>query len=524
MFESGQRPGGPAGGAQALGLLGSLAAAEPGRQVLATLLEVEPSALSPEAALLFVQVLERQLGWLHAVQARALVATAGAQRVTMEVIGGHTVNGDPDPGIDDVLREEIASATRWGSGQAQHRVDVARLLLAHFPQVLSALELGEITYGHASAIASAAQQLPGFGEPDQVEMFNQACAHLQDRVLRTALRANVTRTRRAASLAAAAIADTDRQHRRRYQRLAQSVTLIDDPDGLSTLTARMPAHHAHACMAAIRNLANDPMLDLPCDASIGQRRALAMATLIIGPHPSAQPAQAQSGAGQSGAGQFPSRVTMSTQLDAGASPAALGLSAIAPRPLVHLDVVISLDALLGMTNEPGSIPGAGHVPADVVRELLEDATMRRMVTDPLSGHLLDVGRQTYRVPAALRRFIQARDQNCRFPGCGRRAAHCEIDHAIPWSQGGTTGPANLGALCTRHHRMKTHAGWSIVDADVGGSCTWQSPFGHEYRHESPPPIPPSLSPSTPTLATPDRRHDLDGSSLGGVDPDGPYPF
>jgi len=297
MFDSGQQPGSPAGGAQALGLLGSLVAAEPGRQVLATLLEVEPSALSPEAALLFVQVLERQLGWLHAVQARALVATAGAQRVTMEVIGGHTVNGDPDPGIDDVLREEIASATRWGSGQAQHRVDVARLLLAHFPQVLSALERGEITYGHASAIASAAQQLPGFGEPDQVEMFNQACAHLQDRVLRTALRANVTRTRRAASLAAAAIADTDRQHRRRYQRLAQSVTLIDDPDGLSTLTARMPAHHAHACMAAIRNLANDPMLDLPCDASIGQRRALAMATLIIGPHPSAQPAQAQSGAG-----------------------------------------------------------------------------------------------------------------------------------------------------------------------------------------------------------------------------------
>jgi hypothetical protein len=474
--------------------------AGPSLESLVPLLRVDPANLDPEDAVLFLQALERHFGWMHAIQARAIVAAAGPQRATWEVVTPNSTLVDPDPGIDDILREEIASATGWGSGHAQHRMEVARLLIGHLPKVFTALECGSLTYAHAAAIAAATAQLPGHDDPELASIFHQACADLEDRVLQTALRSNVTRTRRAASRAAAEIADADLGHRRRHQQLAQFVSLVDDPDGLSTLTARMPAHYAHACMAAIRKLADDPMLDLPCDASIGQRRALALATLVIGPHPAVT---SVSHAGK-------------------AAP-------IAPRPTVHLDIVIGLDALLGLNERPGVIPGAGHVPADIVRGLLADATMRRMVTDPLSGHLLDLGRRTYRIPDRLRRFIEARDQTCRFPGCGRRAIHCEIDHATPWSSEGTTSPANLGALCTRHHRMKTHAGWTISDSDVGGGCTWTSPFGHVYPHRPPPPLqyqpppptslrsPPKVSREPELLDEPARLEDFEG-------PDERFPF
>jgi hypothetical protein len=89
----------------------------------------------------------------------------------------------------------------------------------------------------------------------------------------------------------------------------------------------------------------------------------------------------------------------------------------------------------------------------------------------------------------LREFIEARDRTCRFPGCDRRATDCQMDHAIPWEDGGATGPGNVGALCTRHHQVKTHGGWRIDAADSSGSCTWRSPLGRIYSRAPEPVLP-----------------------------------
>jgi hypothetical protein len=87
----------------------------------------------------------------------------------------------------------------------------------------------------------------------------------------------------------------------------------------------------------------------------------------------------------------------------------------APAVRAHIDVVMDLPSLLALRDE--ETPGP-------VRDLLADpdvaVTIRRLVTDPLTGHLLDYGRRTYEVPQRLREFIIARDRTCRFPGCQRR--------------------------------------------------------------------------------------------------------
>ena len=155
----------------------------------------------------------------------------------------------------------------------------------------------------------------------------------------------------------------------------------------------------------------------------------------------------------------------------------------------HIDVIIDLPTLLGLQDNDGEIVGGGELAGDTIRALVardSSATMRRLVTDPMTGHLLDIGRKRYVIPDALREFIVLRDQRCRFPGCTSRAANAEIDHALPWDSGGGTERGNLGALCKRHHQVKTIGGWSIDGSDADGSCTWVSPTGNRYGHDAVP--------------------------------------
>jgi hypothetical protein len=99
-----------------------------------------------------------------------------------------------------------------------------------------------------------------------------------------------------------------------------------------------------------------------------------------------------------------------------------------------------------------------------------------------SGHVLDIGRRRYQITGALRRMIIIRDGACRFPGCNAAATRCQIDHVIPWDEGGASDVGNLGALCTRHHQLKTHGGWELTNSLPDGSCTWRSPQGFNYHH------------------------------------------
>ena len=67
------------------------------------------------------------------------------------------------------------------------------------------------------------------------------------------------------------------------------------------------------------------------------------------------------------------------------------------------------------------------------------------------------------------------------PGCGVPAARCEIDHNIAWEHGGLTSLDNHAPLCTGHHTIKHHGGWTIEHLpDRGGALLWTSPTGRQY--------------------------------------------
>jgi hypothetical protein len=75
------------------------------------------------------------------------------------------------------------------------------------------------------------------------------------------------------------------------------------------------------------------------------------------------------------------------------------------------------------------------------------------------GSILDVGRRSRTVPPALRRALEARDQGCRFPGCGLRFT--DAHHVRHWAEGGETKLENLVLLCRHHHRLVHEGGWRV---------------------------------------------------------------
>jgi len=124
---------------------------------------------------------------------------------------------------------------------------------------------------------------------------------------------------------------------------------------------------------------------------------------------------------------------------------------------------------------------ATALPANLARDLAADATWRRLITDPVTGHLLDYGHTTYRAPKPLTDYLTTRDRACIFTGCHQPAIHADIDHAIPYTQpGGHTSAANCAPLSRRHHRLKTKGHWKLrLNNDT--SITWQSPAGTEHH-------------------------------------------
>lgn len=450
----------------------------------ARILSTDVAALSPDAALDALAALQVQMSRLQAMEYTLLVRAAGASRVERDVL---VEDVDPDTGaatgraprrvtlFDEVL-EEIACCLRRPGGSVRSQLAVARMLAGPLTATQAQLAGGRITGAHAAAIAEQAARMQdgasaGRRQADPLAdpAFVEACEALEDRVLPHAERETATQTRARARRAVAAIDAAGAAARRRRARTGCDVRVVPLDDGLALIEAVLPALDAARAMAAIDHDTREAIaagaldeLGLDADATLGQVRAAVLARALL------------------------------------SNP---GETASARSTRVEIGVLIDAATLAGL-NPDGPVwvrPGTGE-PTDVARadllDLLADPSihpvLRRLVTDPLTGALVDHGAATYRVTASLRAWLNARDGGCTFPSCTRPAHRCDVDHTIDYADGGPTTRENTRLMCRRHHNGKTHAGWQITDTDPDGSCTFISPSGRVYRHEpvelvSPPP-------------------------------------
>ena len=179
-------------------------------------------------------------------------------------------------------------------------------------------------------------------------------------------------------------------------------------------------------------------------------------------------------------------------------------------------LVIDLATLRGEAEHPCLLDGSA-IPAPMGRDLARSVrAWRRIVTDPVTGHLLDYGRRVY-LPPALVTFIHARDGQCTAPYCQRRSSRCQMDHRIPYPDG-PSDTANCGDLCDRHHPLKTDGYLSITDGHRDGSMTWDTMWGQQVETE---PRPYLDNPGAYPTTTTSREHDTGPPEN---DKDRPLPF
>ncbi|UFU03742.1 DUF222 domain-containing protein [Ruania suaedae] len=107
------------------------------------------------------------------------------------------------------------------------------------------------------------------------------------------------------------------------------------------------------------------------------------------------------------------------------------------------------------------------------------ATAGRVLVRPVVDLNAEYAASTYEASPRLREQVILRDGTCRFPFCHRSARAGDLDHIERYEHGGPTDSTNLAALCRRHHRAKTHAGWTY-QVITPGTYHWASPDGAAY--------------------------------------------
>jgi len=165
---------------------------------------------------------------------------------------------------------------------------------------------------------------------------------------------------------------------------------------------------------------------------------------------------------------------------------------LADRPATcSLMVRIDLEALLRGEVGPGEvceIDNQGPIPVAMARDLANDSFLRLVFHR--SGDIRAVSHLGRTINRRLRTALAHRDRTCVVPGCGVPFG-LEIDHVVPFAEGGPTELENLALLCHHHHYLKTYEGWTLERIGMGpeGSPTWAftplPPFGEEPDPPSP---------------------------------------
>lgn len=346
------------------------------------------------------------------------------------------------------IAAEVGGVLRVTDRTVQARIGEAREIVESYPAALAAWEAGRITRGHVRVIVDAGAVVP---EGRRAEFEAEAICRCE--------RDTPNRVRSEVEILAERLGERSFTQRHRDACQGRRVRVLPGRDGMSDVVATVPTVIADGVLDRLSQQAQividargEDDDDRRC---VDQVRVDIFTDLLLAGVPALDPSVTGDGAGALGAIR------------------------------AQVQVIVPALTLLGADDGPADLVGRSPIDADTARCLAADApNWARVLTEPVEGTVLAVDR--YRTPWPQRRYLRARDQHCRFPGCRRAAIRCEIDHTIDAARGGPTALWNLAHLCQRHHSMKQFTRWRVRQLP-GGVLEWTSPLGRTYREDAPAP-------------------------------------
>lgn len=378
------------------------------------------------------------------------------------------------------LREvslELGAAMRVSDRTVQSRISDAFLLTTQFARTFAALSEGAIDAGHATAIVRAGVLLADTDDRARYEALALDAAATESPARMTA----------AANAIAAAICPGTFAERARAAAQERAVRLSDLDEGLARLIIDGPAPLLHAAHDRLTTMGRSVLGGAGAgtaaedvDASAPPDSADPTATLRIEPSLGTEPTT-----------QRPDprtldqvRADLVCELLLTGIPTSFDDNAALGAISGRVQVTVPALTLVGdPTGGPALLAGYGPVDPDLARRIAGLAPgWDRVFTDPYSGEPLAVDR--YRPSAQLKRYLAARDEHCRAPGCRRRVHESDLDHTLAATEGCATDHRNLACLCRRHHVVKHCTAWRVRQLGRG-VLEWTGPTGRRYLDHPP---------------------------------------
>jgi GH24 family phage-related lysozyme (muramidase) len=326
-------------------------------------------------------------------------------------VARRVVEADPDTDPGEVLRH----GARLSGRESKRMAKIAKQL-SDMPEVKERFATGEITPGHANALANAAEKVGAGVVNSDKTLLEAAGGMLPDSFDRYARRWSERK------LIEQGLDPLERQRRAREAKM-----WVEKDTGLGILMAKLPRPQFEQVRQAIDNhykhhLRQDSAGGHDPDIMRTPKQRLADVVFELATNRDAI-------TGESIGENFGIKAKASIQLILTAS----------------LGVVDGTD-----TDGPVEIIGVGPVPRQILQTLSPDTELAGMIFDR-AGRRLWLGRNQRLANIPQRLSVAVRDGGCF--ECGAPMHRCELHHMQEWHRdGGPTDIDNLVAVCRRHHK------------------------------------------------------------------------
>ncbi|MFZ3318103.1 HNH endonuclease signature motif containing protein [Mycobacterium sp.] len=338
---------------------------------------------------------------------------------------------------EEAVSAEIAAALGISQGLAGSQLRYARAMRERLPKVADVFKAGDIDQRTFATIVFRTDLITD----------REVLAAVDGQLAVTVVRWPSMTQRRLAGQIDKIVAklDADAVRRRKERRTERGIWFADLESGLSEIHGSLLSPDAHALENRLNALSATVCEHDPRDRE--QRRADALGALA------------------GGADRLGCRC--------GRPDCAAGKQAAATPVVIH--VIAEQATIDGRGSTPASEMGAdGLIGPELVGELAASARLVPLV------HPVDAAPEPGYAPSkALADFVRCRDMTCRWPGCDRPASACDLDHTIPYADGGPTHASNLKCYCRAHHLVKTFWGWRDQQLP-DGTVILNSPAGKTY--------------------------------------------